>query len=237
MSTTEQLIKLEGLSKFFGLKTTKQQVLKNISIEIFRGDMVAITGTSGSGKSTLLSLIGLLDDYQAGRYLLCGQDVTNLSRYQLATLRNQHLGWIFQNFNLIADMTALENVMVPLLYHPEVLKSSREKLAKEALASVGLSEKSRLFPAQLSGGQQQRVAIARAIVTKPDLILADEPTGNLDSENEQMVFSLLKELHSQGKTIIMVTHSPELAKDCPRQICLFDGIVQKPGLSIQQKLA
>jgi putative ABC transport system ATP-binding protein len=237
MKNKNLLIELNNVNKYFGEKQLKKKVLNNISLHMYDGDFIAITGPSGSGKSTLLSLIGLLDNYQEGKYKLCGQSVTDLSRYQLAILRNKNLGWVFQNFNLISDMTIIENVMIPLLYHPDYSKQQRKKRAEEVLKSVGLLNKKEMYPEQLSGGQQQRVAIARAVVTKPNIILADEPTGNLDSENEEMVFSLLQKLNDEGTTIIMVTHSDKLASKCLYKINLLDGNIVVPSNESNKKQA
>ncbi|CCQ09912.1 ABC transporter, ATP-binding protein [Pseudoalteromonas luteoviolacea B = ATCC 29581] len=219
------LIKLKGLHKSFKAGGQETVVLRHIDLAIYKGDFVAITGASGSGKSTLLSILGLLEQHDQGEYVLSGHPVNVLSRFQLAQLRNRHIGWIFQNFNLVQDMTVLENVMLPLSYQPEFSRTTALKVVEEAILEVGLKDKASFYPSQLSGGQQQRVAIARAIATHPDLILADEPTGNLDTQNSKIIFDLLARLHHQGRTVVMVTHDEKQAKMCPTQITLKDGEV------------
>lgn len=218
----EPLIETEKLTKIFSNKYVDTVALKDVSLTIDRGEFVAITGPSGCGKSTLLSILGLLDNPTSGQYRLCGEPVTTLSRYQKSVLRNRNIGWIFQNFNLIADMTALENVMLPFRYGKHHNANMREK-AERMLALVGLEDKANEYPNKLSGGQQQRIAVARALVLEPDLIVADEPTGNLDSENAERVFQLLKKLHASGRTLVMVTHAYELARRCERIIEMRDG--------------
>jgi len=221
MSNT--LFEIKQLEKTFAANGVVNKVLKNISFSVHRGEFIAIQGPSGCGKSTLLSILGLLDNSTAGQYKLCDKDVNTLSVYQKSVLRNQQIGWIFQNFNLIGEMTAIENVSLPLRYHPSIKKAVYRSKAMQALDLVGMGDKADFYPNQLSGGQQQRIAIARALVTSPSLILADEPTGNLDSENAELVFKLLQKIHGQNATIIMVTHADELALRCQRQIKLRDG--------------
>lgn len=225
MDNMVALIKLEGVYKSFKEGGQESNVLKNVDLSIYEGDFVAITGASGSGKSTLLSILGLLEQHDRGEYCLSGHPVNTLSRFQLGQLRNKHIGWIFQNFNLVQDMTVLENVMLPLSYQRDFSRPAALKAAQVAILEVGLEDKRLLYPSQLSGGQQQRVAIARAIVTHPDLILADEPTGNLDTQNSKIIFDLLARLHHQGRTVVMVTHDDAQAKMCPTQITLKDGEV------------
>ena len=220
-------ITLNKVNKFFN----KQHVLKDISLNISQGELIALTGASGSGKSTLLSIIGLLENFDQGSYQLLNHEVTKFDELQLSLLRNKNLGWIFQNFNLIDDMTVLENVILPLRYYKELSVTQQKKAAKESLKAVGLAEYENSKPAQLSGGQQQRVAIARAIVNKPEIILADEPTGNLDSENQDSIFQLLIELNKQGSTIILVTHANELASYCDRIINIKDGNIISDSLN------
>lgn len=221
------LLEIQGIEKSFTDSGLPVVALKGIDLQVKKGEFLAIQGPSGCGKSTLLSLIGLLDTATKGSYLLSGQNVRQLSRYQQAVLRNKHIGWIFQNFNLIGDMTALENVMLPLRYNQSLSKKEHKAKAMAALAEVEMAEKHQAYPGQLSGGQQQRVAIARALVNTPDLLLADEPTGNLDSDNAELIFNLLSQLQARGTTIIMVTHAPELAIRCTRQVSMRDGVVVK----------
>lgn len=217
------LLEVKELQKVYRTEGVSNPVLKGISFNVQVGEFIAIEGPSGCGKSTLLSILGLLDKPTEGEYKLCGQPIGTLSSYQQSVLRNQQIGWIFQNFNLVGKMTALENVCLPLRYHPDVKKADYHDKAMKMLEQVGMAEHANLYPNQLSGGQQQRVAIARALVTKPDLILADEPTGNLDSENAEVIFQLLQDIHQSGATILMVTHANELATRCQRQIKLHDG--------------
>jgi putative ABC transport system ATP-binding protein len=219
------LVEIGELNKTFATKKVTNQVLNGVSFAVNAGDFLAITGQSGCGKSTLLSIIGLLDQQTGGQYQLCGEDVAGLSTYQKSVLRNQEIGWVFQNFNLVGDMTAIENVTLPLRYHAKMNKLQRQQAALGALQSVGMETYADSLPNELSGGQQQRIAIARALVTNPSLILADEPTGNLDSENAEMVFELLQNLHKKGVTIIMVTHAKSLAARCQQQLHLHDGAV------------
>ncbi|HCU64394.1 MAG TPA: ABC transporter ATP-binding protein [Rheinheimera sp.] len=219
------LIQTDRLTKSFKSAGAPMDALKGVSLTVTRGEFLAIEGPSGCGKSTLLSILGLLDLPTGGSYELCGQKVSSLSRYQQSVLRNRHIGWIFQNFNLIGDMTVLENLILPLRYDNSVKKSTYQSKALSVIERMGLTDKAMQYPGQLSGGQQQRVAIARALVMEPDLLLADEPTGNLDSENAERVFNLLAELNSQGATIIMVTHAPELARRCKRVVTMLDGLV------------
>lgn len=221
---SEPLIKITGLKKSFPTGKSTLDVLSGVDLSVERGEFVAIEGRSGCGKSTLLSIIGLLDNPGSGSYLLCDQDVMSLSAYQHSVLRNRHIGWVFQNFNLFEDMTVAENVMMPLRYDNRVKKGQYHELANQVLGQVELADKFSQYPGQLSGGQQQRVAIARALITKPDLILADEPTGNLDSTGAAMVFDLLKQLNRNGSTIIMVTHSSGLARQCQRRCYMKDGL-------------
>lgn len=220
------LIQTRELTKTFGSKHVPMQALKGISLNINDRDFVCITGKSGCGKSTLLSILGLLDTATSGEYILCGKNLATLSSYQKAILRNQHIGWIFQNFNLINDMTVLQNIILPLRYNPNVPKSQYRNRAEAVLKDVGIVDKIDNYPAQLSGGEQQRVSIARALITQPSILLADEPTGNLDSINEQIIFDLLTDLNCRGVTILLVTHSTKLADKCGRIIRIEDGLIK-----------
>ena len=218
------LIRLEGVSKVFYTEEVETHALSNVHLEIARGEYVAIAGPSGCGKTTLLSLLGLLDTPTAGSYRLNGQTAVELSAGERARIRNREIGFIFQAFNLIGDLTVYENVELPLTYR-EMPAAERRKRVQEALERVGMSHRLKHYPAQLSGGQQQRVAVARAIAGSPSVLLADEPTGNLDSVNGEQVMGLLQELHRDGATIVMVTHDPRYAEHAQRSVHLFDGQV------------
>jgi putative ABC transport system ATP-binding protein len=218
----EALIRLEDLSKVFYTEEVETHALSNIRLEIQTGEFVSIAGPSGCGKTTLLSILGLLDSPSAGRYVLDSEPVENLSASQRAKIRNQAIGFIFQAFNLIGDLTVYENVELPLTYRG-MPGSERKERVQAALERVGMAHRMKHYPSQLSGGQQQRVAVARAIVGKPLILLADEPTGNLDSKNGNAVMELLKELHGDGATICMVTHDPRYAHMADRSVHLFDG--------------
>ncbi|WP_223292965.1 MULTISPECIES: ABC transporter ATP-binding protein [Shewanella] len=220
------VIELKGLNRSFINGAGENHVLKQIDFSVNSGDMVAILGQSGSGKSTLLSIMGLLDKADSGQYLLCGQDVSTLSTYQLSQLRNGHIGWVFQNFNLIADMTVTENLTVPLRFNQSVNRVDYEAKIDEVLSKIGLDDKKSFFPAELSGGQQQRVAIARALICQPDIILCDEPTGNLDSANSDNVMELLSGLNQEGRTVLIITHDPAVAAYCHKAYKICDGEIQ-----------
>ena len=217
------LIKLEDLSKVFYADEIETHALSGVHFDIQEGDYVSIEGPSGCGKSTLLSILGLLDTPSGGRYWLNGTPVEELDHSQRAKIRNREIGFIFQAFNLIGDLTVFENVELPLTYRTGLSKQERRKRVLEALERVRMAHRLRHYPSQLSGGQQQRVAVARALVGKPSILLADEPTGNLDSKNGQAVMSLLSELHADGATICMVTHDPRYADYADRKIHMFDG--------------
>ena len=224
------IIDIKDLVKTYKLGGGVIQALDGVNINIEEGEMVAITGPSGSGKSTLMHIIGCLDHPDSGTYILAGDDVSRLSSNRLAEIRNRKIGFVFQTFNLLARLSALENVELPLLYagmHEAV------KPAEEALGIVGLRDRMSHEPNQLSGGQRQRVAVARAIVTNPVIILADEPTGNLDTKTGEEIIRLFKELNSQGRTIIIVTHEPDVAKHCTRQIHIRDGRIIDTGSYIR----
>jgi putative ABC transport system ATP-binding protein len=224
----EPLIRLDGVSKIFYTDELETHALNSVQLEIRRGEYIAIAGPSGCGKTTLLSLLGLLDSPSRGTYSLDGRDVSNLSAAERARVRNREIGFIFQAFNLIGDLTVHENVELPLTYRG-MSSAERKERVTEALERVGMSHRARHYPSQLSGGQQQRVAVARAIVGRPLILLADEPTGNLDSRNGEAVMDLLKELHDDGATICMVTHDPRYARHAGRAIHLFDGEVVHDG--------
>jgi putative ABC transport system ATP-binding protein len=218
------LIKLDNLKKVFLTDEVETHALAGIHLEIARGEYVAIAGPSGCGKSTLLSILGLLDTPSEGKYWLNGRPVESLSLSERARTRNREIGFIFQSFNLIGDLTVFENVELPLTYRG--MKSSERKTrCHAALERVGMAHRAKHLPSQLSGGQQQRVAVARAVVGEPLILLADEPTGNLDSKNGEMVMELMRELHRGGATICMVTHDPRYAAHADRGIHLFDGRV------------
>ncbi len=217
----ETIIKLSDISKVYTTKTIETQALEGINLEVGKGEFLSIMGPSGCGKSTLLNIIGLLDRPSGGEIKLFGKQLAGLRDKEMARFRNENLGFVFQSFHLIPTLNVIDNVMVPLTYRKGA--GDRRKLAREALEKVGLSHRTTHFPAQLSGGQAQRVAIARAIVGNPSIILADEPTGNLDSKMSQEVMQLLHGLNSEGKTIIMVTHNESQARDTDRVIHLFDG--------------
>ena len=221
---TTPIIRLEALKKVFHTDELETHAVADVHVEIPRGQYVCIAGPSGSGKTTLLSLIGLLDTPTAGTYLLDGEAVSGLSGPARARVRNERIGFVFQSFDLIGDLTVAENIELPLTYRP-MPASERRRRVEAALERVGMAHRGRHLPAQLSGGQQQRVAVARAVAGEPLLLLADEPTGNLDSKNGDAVMGLLHELHRAGTTIVMVTHNPEYARQAQRTIYLFDGRV------------
>jgi putative ABC transport system ATP-binding protein len=218
------LIQLESVAKVFFTEEMETHALADVHLTIGRGEYVSIEGPSGSGKTTLLSILGLLDTPTKGTYVLGGQPAANLTARERALMRNRHIGFIFQSFNLIGDLTVFENVELPLTYRG-MPGTERRKRVEAALERVGMSHRGRHMPAQLSGGQQQRVAVARAVAGDPLVLLADEPTGNLDSKNGDAVMALLRELHAAGATICMVTHNPEYARQATRSINLFDGRV------------
>jgi len=221
---SKEIIKLSGLGRAYDGGEKPFYALSNLELTVNEGEYIAISGPSGSGKSTLLSILGLLDKPTEGQYLLTGTDTHNLSSAQLAELRNYHIGFVFQSFNLIDEMSVLENVMLPLTFREPVLERSKiEAQALSCLEKVQLADKYHNKPNELSGGQQQRVAIARALVTEPSIILVDEPTGNLDSVNGDMVMDYFDKLHGEGKTICLVTHEMEYARRATRIIQLKDG--------------
>jgi putative ABC transport system ATP-binding protein len=222
--TPEPLIHLEAIKKVFFTDEVETHALSGIHLLIKRGEYVSIAGPSGCGKSTLLSILGLLDTPTEGSYTLNAQPVANLDFAERARIRNKEIGFIFQSFNLIGDLTVFENVELPLTYRGMSTRERKES-AIRALERVGMGHRMKHYPAQLSGGQQQRVAVARALGGKPSILLADEPTGNLDSKNGEAVMELLRELHREGATICMVTHDPRFARHADRQIHLFDGRV------------
>ena len=221
--TESALIRLEELKKVFYTDEVETHALSGVHFEVDQGDYVSISGPSGCGKSTLLSILGLLDTPTAGRYWLNGTPVEELDHSQRAKIRNREIGFIFQAFNLIGDLTVFENVELPLTYRTGMNREERKQRVLESLERVGMAHRLRHYPSQLSGGQQQRVAVARALVGKPSILLADEPTGNLDSKNGEAVMALLAELHAEGATICMVTHDPRYADYAERQIHMFDG--------------
>jgi putative ABC transport system ATP-binding protein len=220
----EALISLRGVSKVFYTDEVETHALADVHLDVLKGEYVSIEGPSGSGKTTLLSILGLLDSPTSGTYQLGPDAVANLTPAERAMLRNRHIGFIFQSFNLIGDLTVYENVELPLTYRG-MSADERKQRVEAALERVGMAHRRRHMPSQLSGGQQQRVAVARAVAGDPLILLADEPTGNLDSRNGDAVMALLHELHKQGATICMVTHNPEYAKQATRTINLFDGRV------------
>ena len=221
-STKEPIIFMDGITKVFYTDEVETHALTGIHLEIEAGQFVSISGPSGCGKSTLLSLMGLLDTPSDGDYALNGKNVARLTPNDRARIRNQEVGFIFQAFNLIGDLTVFENVELPLTYR-KMSAGERKKRVNDALERVGMAHRASHYPAQLSGGQQQRVAVARAVCGKPSILLADEPTGNLDSQNSEAVMELLKELHRDGATICMVTHDPRYAGYAQRTVNVFDG--------------
>ena len=230
------LIRMEGIRKVFYTDEMETHALADVHLEIHDGEFVEVVGPSGCGKSTLLSLMGLLDTPTDGEYLLDGEPVANLSASERARVRNQHIGFIFQAFNLIGDLTVYENVELPLTYRGMSAGERKERVHR-ALERVGMSHRMDHYPSQLSGGQQQRVAAARAVVGDPLILLADEPTGNLDSTNGEAVMNLLRELHDEGSTILMVTHDPRYSKYAQRTIRLFDGRVMDEEEAKELELA
>lgn len=220
----EKIIHLESIVKNYKVGIQIVRALRAVSIDIFKGEYVAIMGASGSGKSTLMNVIGCLDTPTSGKYILNGRDASRLSDDQLAEIRNSEIGFVFQVFNLLPRSTALENVMLPLVYSG-VRKNERKHRAEETLKDVGLEDRMLHRPNELSGGQRQRVAIARALVNKPALLLADEPTGNLDSKISEEIMKLFADIHSKGNTLLMVTHEEDIAKHAHRIIRLKDGEV------------
>jgi putative ABC transport system ATP-binding protein len=221
----DALIKLTDVKKIFYTDEVETHALAGVHAEIMSGEYVAIMGPSGCGKSTLLSILGLLDTPSAGRYTLNGTPVEDINASMRARIRNKEIGFIFQAFNLIGDLTVFENVELPLTYRDGMPRAERKERVMASLERVGMSHRVKHYPAQLSGGQQQRVAVARALVGQPSILLADEPTGNLDSKNGDAVMRLLDELHADGATICMVTHDPRFAECAKRRIAMFDGQV------------
>ncbi|MDH5805208.1 MAG: ABC transporter ATP-binding protein [Gemmatimonadota bacterium] len=223
-ASAKPLIELDGIRKVFLTEEVETHALSGIHLSIQPGEYVAISGPSGCGKTTLLSILGLLDSPSDGKYLLDGEPVMNLTASQRAYIRNRQIGFVFQAFNLIGDLTVYENVELPLTYRG-MPGAERKKRVQDALEKVGMAHRMKHYPSQLSGGQQQRVAVARAVAGDPLLLLADEPTGNLDSTNGEAVMDLMRDLHSEGATIVMVTHDPRYEHYAERSIHLFDGRV------------
>ena len=220
------LIEVEALTKTYGSGDNEQTVLRGVDLKIKEGEFVAILGPSGSGKSTLMNILGCLDGYTSGRYRFGDKDVTGLSETELSLFRNKQIGFIFQQFNLLPRLSAYSNVELPLIYQRSS-KADRQARTKQMLTRVGLGDKLDAFPNQLSGGQQQRVAIARALVTNPSLLLADEPTGALDQANGRQIMELFHDLHAEGKTIIMITHDIDIAREATRIVHVRDGKIEK----------
>jgi putative ABC transport system ATP-binding protein len=230
-TSADPLIQLSGVTKVFLTDEVETHALSGIHLDVLHGEYVAIAGPSGCGKSTLLSILGLLDSPTEGGYQLNGRQVESLNFAERARIRNREIGFIFQSFNLIGDLNVFENVELPLTYRRDLSAAERKRRALEALERVGMSHRERHFPSQLSGGQQQRVAVARALAGSPSILLADEPTGNLDSHNGEAVMELLSELHRNGATICMVTHDPRFANFADRTVQLFDGRVVEDQLT------
>ncbi len=226
----EQLIKVEDLCKIYNPGENEVRALDHVNLEIGQGEFVAIIGQSGSGKSTFMNMLGCLDIPTSGKYYLNGTDVSTMTDSQLSTVRNKEIGFIFQGFNLIANLTAIENVELPLIYRG-IDKKTRRDLAKEALEMVGLGQRMDHKPAEMSGGQQQRVAIARAIAAKPPVILADEPTGNLDTASSKEILDILKDLHEGGRTVILITHDNGIAQQAKRVVRIMDGKIESDTMN------
>jgi putative ABC transport system ATP-binding protein len=222
----DPILRVEDVHKYYDLGETRVHALRGINVSVESGGFVAIMGASGSGKSTFMNILGCLDRPTSGRYLLEGIDVSGRTKHELASIRNSKLGFVFQGFNLLPRTTALENVQLPTLYTP-INAIERTKRAREALALVGLAERSQHYPSQLSGGQQQRVALARALVNHPSILLADEPTGNLDSRTAVEIMEVLQDLNEKGLTIVLVTHEPDIAQFAKRMIVFRDGKIRK----------
>ena len=220
------LIHIENMKNIYNPGENEVRALDGIDLDIEKGDLVAIVGHSGSGKSTLMNMLGCLDTPTSGKYVLDGQDVASMTDNQLADVRNKEIGFIFQGFNLISNLDAVGNVELPLVYRG-VSKNERKQLAMEALKSVGLEDRMKHKPNEMSGGQQQRVAVARAVAAKPPIILADEPTGNLDTKSTQEIMEILKELHRSGRTVIIITHDEEIASQAHRVIRILDGRIEE----------
>jgi putative ABC transport system ATP-binding protein len=221
-----EVIRVEDVHKYYDLGETRVHALRGVSVAIERGEFVAVMGASGSGKSTFMNIMGCLDKPTSGRYLLEGTEVSQLSKKELAAIRNRQIGFVFQGFNLLSRTTALENVELPTLY-AQISKEEGAKRAKDALELVGLGERMLHFPSQLSGGQQQRVAIARALVNRPAILLADEPTGNLDSRTSVEIMDIFQRLNQNGLTIVLVTHEPEVARFAKRALQFRDGKIRR----------
>jgi putative ABC transport system ATP-binding protein len=217
------LIRMRAITKVFYTDEIETHALSGVHCDVQRGEFVSISGPSGCGKSTLLAILGLLDTPSSGEYLLNGRSVADIGVDERATIRNREIGFIFQSFNLIGDLTVAQNVELPLTYRPGLARDARKKSVMEALERVGMAHRVNHYPSQLSGGQQQRVAVARALAGSPSILLADEPTGNLDSKNGEAVMELLRKLHAEGATICMVTHDARYADFAERRVQLFDG--------------
>jgi putative ABC transport system ATP-binding protein len=230
------VIRVEELQKYYELGETRVHALRGVSLAIERGDFLAIMGASGSGKSTFMNILGCLDKPSSGRYLLEGIDVSQHDKKALAQIRNQKLGFVFQGFNLLARTTALENTELPTLY-TKISKAEREQRAAKSLAMVGLADRAHHFPSQMSGGQQQRVAIARALVNNPSILLADEPTGNLDSRTSVEIMEILQVLNDKGLTVVLVTHEPDIAQFAKRVLVFRDGKLRKDDVVVRRPRA
>jgi putative ABC transport system ATP-binding protein len=232
----QPVIRVENVHKYYDLGETRVHALRGVSLGVGRGEFLAIMGASGSGKSTFMNILGCLDKPTSGRYLLEGVDVAEHDKRALAHIRNQRIGFVFQGFNLLARTTALENTELPTLY-ARIDSVERGERARAALAMVGLSERSHHFPSQLSGGQQQRVAIARALVNRPAILLADEPTGNLDSRTSVEIMEIFQDLNDRGLTVVLVTHEHDIAQFAKRVLVFRDGLIRKDDAVVSRPLA